>query len=302
MRDGWILDSHMEHQWLAPNKEHECIWPHILIHDERYVFVSDSICAVIERVLAHVLNSSSNDAAFYRTIVPSQKRMDIGLPVLVTHKQACIPKLIAKSCTFCDIDSNLSILAQYCSLFISIPVRTIRFDEPQHLLIGLSQTKVVWTAWTVEEHTVVVSRLATSTRTLKVELRCNAFAFDRNISMLAEVLRKRMQILLTRIFFFLPSDIAEFIADQVHSSRRSVTPSQFHSGASSGVLNYAMARLLRIAAHIHDGHNINVRKYAQCTEEDRMQSYACLRRAVRERNKLFHRVDTTKYTRSGATY
>lgn len=312
-RDLWIVEEHIEHDWLCPWRETTCVWPHMSERGE--VFVRDTIDATVNRVVAHIVTRCE---PLLRRASPSQQHLiaiptpneQIVIPVGVTRSRAALPDLLGPNCHFRDVDSELSAVEERHSaskdddlvFFLSIPVRTIRLDESQHLLLALRGMRVVWSAWTLEEQTLCVRRLLSEARTVKIEIKLHVFAFKRRSSSVGTVMHEQYRRLIVRLFSgLLPEDVASLVAQHVVEVPSRLTPTQFQRGAARGVLNYATARLVRTACRCEFS-RISLRGFHDGPEERRAANYKAMCRAFRARHRIFGRTVAHKALRSGRMY
>lgn len=308
-KHAWIVEEQMQHDWLAPWNEEWCIWPHnhTGLSDE-VVFVKDSINSVVNRVVDSLVTGTNRcigasvgatqqEACQYH-IIPTKDDF-IVYPVRITHAQSP-DVLFGRINHFVDCDSHMRASLKDCDDFIivALPVRTIRFDESQHLLLAVKGLRIIWSAWTIEEQTIQIRRIPEEVRTIKIELKMHVFCFRRRSSLIGDIMFEGMQRLIVRLFSSLVSeDIARLIAQHLRNSCPRITPQQFGRGAADGVLNYATARLLRIA--YHRGLNTNVRSIVKQHTNIADRS---VKRAFKERARIYERAVCHKRTRSGGVY
>ena len=235
----------------------------------------------------------------------STTRLGISLKVNVFHGRAGKVFGNVLHTKLIDVDSGYAQIKDDEEItFVATTVCSYRLDEQQHIIFGFQNRKIVWEGWTVEETNIGVTqhdvwRLLTHGMTLRI--RKNAFLFSREKTFLSNKELLRLIGELSCVFYSVfPSDIIANIAHLVHERTTSISSSDFQRGVSKRVLNYGIARLLRVGWHRNM--TTGVHTFLQMSTSQQETEYHNLKALYRSRGNVFNRRMRSKRLRSGRTY
>ena len=308
----WILNSFLrDRQFISPSSETSSVWPHTTV-DNRVVFLTDSY----ENVRLEVKRSLETLPV---DIVPLDKighlqvtskvagnEGEVSLSIAVCRRFEMLSELISPYAEIHDIDTDENKCMEECDTWACVAFCSYRFDDIQHYLIGFKDQRVRWEAFTVEEDFITTKKM--SPRTIRFRIHKTVFLFDVHCTMLAQRQFGPLARMVSLLFRFLPDDVSWLIASYVHAQAKSVSVKRFNHGSSTGVFNYATARLLRMAnimnreKKIQSGRIPTLLQYKLMDPEGRERVYPILKTAMRRRHQVFARSMRTKSTRSGMTY
>lgn len=332
--DMWIISSFGTHQhWLDPSKDEIFLWPILsdsgkcaffrcslsMIQDqvEHAVFSGAIPCLnetahketpdLLTRIELLALGSNSVDAQMSETNDPEGQARRLGMSLRVSvfrgTSGGAFDSILQTNLV--DIDSGYDDLKNDDRVtFVALCVCSYRLDEQQHVIFGIRDKKIVWEGWTIEELSCKIGAadlLILLTSRLMFRLNKNAFIFSRQQTFLSKLELLRIERELQFIFInLLPLDPVSNIARLLYEGTTSVSISEFNSGVSKTVLNYGIARLLRIGWHRNM--TTNVSSYLKMSDSEREREYETLKSTHRSRRKIFNRGIRRKQLRSGHTY
>lgn len=285
----WITRHHgFVQEWLAPATETSALCPHLDINctPVEYVFVHEHVDRVVERVAqtvrTHAPTTLHGDDIHVLSAVHDAEGKRFVQRVRATAGADARNLLCAD--TLVDLDDVLHRQPPPTHL-AAVALTTIRFDEPQQLVVAMRDGRVLWTAWTVEEPHLSVERV--EARTLRLCVKRTVLLCDRHAPTLAAHELPRIRRALRPLAAKLPADLLDHIAHLAHTRPDALTPRAFHRGAAAGVLNYATARLLRLAQLRRLDEAPSLRRFYEMSPAARATHYRLLRRVFRERRTLF---------------
>ena len=306
----WILDSFLrDRELVSPSSEETSVWPHTT-QTNQVIFLTDMFDRMREEILRSVaalpLEMVPVDKIGHLQVTSKVAGFDgeAALSIAVCRSFTMLPQLISPFAEVHDIDTQQR--AEECDSWACVAFCSYRFDDIQHLIVGLKDGRVHWQACTVEEDFITTKRM--SATTLRFRIHKTVFLFDVNSSMLASSQIEPLAHMLSLFFRFLPDDIVRLIAINVHSGATRVSVRRFNRGSSLGVFNYATARLLRMAYIMNGDKRIQTGKvptllqFRDMNHQERHAIYPMLKCAMRRRHQTFSRHVRTKHTRSGMVY
>lgn len=300
----WIVEQYgVTHSLLDPVSEDVYMWPHIVKDSYVRAFTTEPCHTILARVLDTATlwrNSLQDGNVHVMPVLNEMSECNLHCLVRISSSPSSLKQILMANDLYV-VDA--ACLPSAVDFIVAIPVRTYRFDEAQHFVVAIRESRVVWSAWTLEEQSIRAQRVPASDTTLYIYMEHSVHLFKRESRMLSEEaiqnLRRGVAKALSSV---LPDDVIGIIAYFVGEATTRLRYNELMRGDACGVYNYATGRLLAIAKHRGTEGVPSLRRFGEMSTEERKEQYSTIKRTYRERRRVFGKGWHNKRTRSGAQY